>query len=85
MKKYKKIQRIEEQVNSITCDKCGKTSNYSKDVYQFQEHKTISVMGGYGSVFGDGDQLEVDFCQECLKEVIGKYLRPIQEPRWTVK
>lgn len=32
-------------------------------------------MGGYGSVFGDGDTLVLDMCQHCLKQKLGEFVR----------
>ena len=45
------------------------------DVVEFQEFHSIWVQGGYGSVFGDGSDVSVDFCQRCLKELIGLYIK----------
>jgi len=31
--------------------------------------------GGYHSVFGDGMEIEIDLCQQCLKDLLGKWVR----------
>lgn len=79
MKTYKDIQITTKELVSITCDKCGKIATpYSETGiynYDFQEWSHVGFTGGYGSIFGDGDEYEADFCQECWKELVGPYLR----------
>lgn len=59
-----------------TCDRCGKDLHKNEDdVMDWQERFVVSFRGGYGSVFGDGNYVEGDFCQECIAEVLGKWLR----------
>jgi hypothetical protein len=77
MKTYKNIQVIRKDIVSMTCDKCGKTDIVEKDYMDLQEWLHIHFVGGYDSVFGDGDEYECDFCQQCTKELVGQYLRYI--------
>lgn len=67
---------------SITCDVCKKTYNTNaleayatEDIFELQEFTHIKSNGGYGSVFGDGDDIECDICQHCLKEKLGDFIR----------
>jgi len=74
MKNYetKTIEVEEKTLKSITCDSCKKEYN---DVYDTQEFLFINFVGGYGSVFGDGNEVEGDICQYCVKELLGSALR----------
>jgi len=72
MKQYKDIQITRKEFVSTTCDKCGKIEN---DIIKFQEWLYIHFIGGYNSIFEDGGEYECDLCQECFKELLGKYLR----------
>jgi hypothetical protein len=85
MKKYTKIQKTTsiDNLQSITCDICGTTyslesdvfkDNYNYDYLEMQEFLSIAFIGGYGSIFGDGEHVECDICQHCLHKMIkGKY------------
>lgn len=72
------VTEEKEIVTSVTCDICGKVFDYSDntdEVFEIQEFVHINFIGGYGSVFGDGDHVRCDICQNCLKERLGSYLR----------
>lgn len=72
-------ETIEHEVTeSITCDICKKTFD-KEDIFEVQEFTHIKMSCGYGSVFGDGDSIELDICQNCLKEKLGEYIRIIPE------
>lgn len=58
-----------------TCSRCGKKLHPDDDAMEWQERLVISFRGGYGSVFGDGHYIEGVFCQECVKELMGPWLR----------
>lgn len=73
MKNYKAEKKTIGVLNleSIICDICKK--EYT-DTFEIQEFTSISKDCGYASVFGDGDNIECDICQHCLKKFIdGKY------------
>ena len=63
------------ELDSITCDKCGKTYSAEDDRDEVQEFHYIDFVGGYGSVFGDGTKVECEICQYCLKKMIEKFMR----------
>lgn len=69
---------FKEEVIGFKCDKCEKEYQ-EDDIIEFQEFHVISVFGGYGSVFGDGSQLQGTFCQSCVKDMCGSYLKNIEE------
>ena len=58
-----------------TCDRCGREMEQDSDDREWQERLIVSFRAGYGSIFGDGNFVEGDFCQECIKTVLGKWLR----------
>jgi len=67
MIKYKKEQREVDIFVSVTCDKCGKEFT---DEMQTQEFLYIRDVGGYSSIFGDGEDINFDICQHCLYEFL---------------
>ena len=60
------------------CDRCEKNIT-SDDFVEWEEKYVIRFTGGYGSVFGDGDQIECDLCQACLHELIGPFCRRVSQ------
>ena len=48
----------------------GPTSGAKMD-----EMMSISFDAGYGSIFGDGNRVEVDLCEACLRDTLGAWLR----------
>jgi antitoxin CcdA len=75
MKELGVIPEHRVSIDAYTCDVCGRRAT-TTDTFEYQEFTTIGVHGGYGSVFGDGVELECDICQRCLKEKLGEYFRP---------
>lgn len=72
MKKYRKEEIIQETCISITCDKCKKEYD---DVMEMQEFLHYVNDAGYASIFGDGNRLRLDLCQNCTKELLGPFIR----------
>lgn len=89
VKHFKKKKTTQQVQTSIECDKCHKIYheaeeevidglNYitaENDMWEIDEFHHISFTGGYGSIFGDMDEVECDICQHCLKEMIGSFCR----------
>lgn len=69
-----RIPTIREVRRGFECDSCGAMHD---DTIETQEAVTVMVYGGFGSVFGDGSQLEAVFCQSCAKALLGPYLRDV--------
>lgn len=44
-------------------------------MFRGHEKLSLSFTGGYTSVFGDGAEISIDLCQQCLKDVLGPWLR----------
>ena len=70
----REVKTVKTELESITCDKCGKIYVYNdENILELQEFHHIHFVGGYASVFGDETRGTCDLCQHCLKELIGKY------------
>ena len=71
----KRVVNIRDKLYSITCDKCGRTFLAREDFLEVQEFHHVNFCGGYGSIFGDMNEVECDICQHCLKKMIGDIVR----------
>ncbi len=65
--------RPESFVKQMRCDRCGRLSELGEA--EFQEFASIDLKAGYGSVFGDGNEVQIDLCQHCLKVSLGPWIR----------
>lgn len=65
--------RPEPYTKQIRCDRCGLLAE--RGDAEFTEMSCIRMKAGYGSIFGDGNKVEVDLCQRCLKLTLGRWLR----------
>ena len=77
MKTFKLVPA--ETVSGITCD-CCKTRFTANDAGWF-EIQSIEFVAGYSSIFGDGNFVSIDLCQDCLKQELGPWLRVETEQR----
>lgn len=77
MLKYENVT-IKQAVAAI-CDRCGR--EMQKHDCEWEERISIAFRGGYDSIFGDGNAVELDLCQHCVKEVLGPWLR-VTEDGW---
>lgn len=73
----KKMRRkMVREISGYVCDRCGREADFDDmKAMEAQEFISIERIGGYSSIFGDGNQISVDICQYCLKEVLGEWLR----------
>ena len=53
----------------VTCDICGDIFDADHHM-ELQEFLHIRRIGGFLSVFGDGEVIECDICQYCLKDLL---------------
>jgi len=69
----KTFTATEKVCAKIQCDFCKK--EFGKDDWiETQEFHHVDFVGGYGSVFGDGNHIQCDICQRCLLTLIeGRY------------
>lgn len=79
MKHYRKEQVFVEELRAITCDVCKTEYSYFDDPLEFQEILSIKTTGGFGSIFGDMNDIELDICQHCFKDNLGEYIRINEE------
>jgi len=73
MRKYR--NEIITVVDSVTCNRCGRTDN---NELEMQEYLAIDFVGGFMSVFGDMEQYTGDICQRCVKALLGNYLVKVE-------
>ena len=76
MKNFSKKLVLTSYINSITCT-CDVCKKKYTDMYEIQEFYTINLVGGYRSVFGEGNEVNVDLCQHCLKVIIDKHVEKL--------
>jgi len=76
---YKEIQTKHLSPQFFICDRCKKQYSYEEDMLDIQESHKIKFTGGYASVFGDGNMIECDLCQDCLSELIKDFCRKVGE------
>lgn len=74
MKVIKLVTKEDEVIEQVICDKCGEKLSVQKTLQG--NYCTIRHTGGYGSEYPqDMDELEVDLCEPCLKELVGSFAR----------
>jgi hypothetical protein len=74
----KKVLRHYDVLVSATCSKCGKVVT-AEDCVESQEFNSLSFTGGYGSKFGDGVNVRIDLCQDCLFEFAKDFYEIVEE------
>ena len=72
MRTYKKVMVEQRQFVSAICDCC---KNEFTDQIDLQEFLCYHNIGGYSSVFGDGEIMSLDLCQNCVKKLLGDYIQ----------
>lgn len=71
---YRTTQVRVEAADSLDCDRCGKHIHH-EDSMEFQERLELQFMGGFGSVWGDGVEVQVALCQQCGYELLKPYAK----------
>lgn len=66
--------RPQPYTKQLRCDRCGRLAQVGDDP-EFHEFTSIGYTAGYGTIFGDGNLVEIDLCQRCLKDTLGPWLR----------
>lgn len=69
--------RTAYELIACCCNRCGR--RLSIDDPDWQERVSLSWRGGYDSLFGDGAEISIDLCQQCVKEILGPWLRVKRE------
>jgi hypothetical protein len=72
---------LEQQpvLHELTCDRCG--VRHQRPGSDFFEFASIAYRAGYGSIFGDGNHVEIDLCQDCVQATMGPWLRILKDER----
>ena len=60
----RKQKITEEVVDGFKCNRCG-AKYTTQDIVEFQEMFHWQTYAGYGSLWGDGNHVEVVLCQKC--------------------
>ena len=69
------ITELGGRVDSVvSCGKCEKSWD-NDDFIEMQECLHKRDIGGYGSVFGDGQEWEIILCQKCARELLEPYIK----------
>lgn len=71
MIEYKPV--VTSKPAACLCDRCGRRTEEGD--MDWPERLSIDFVAGYASVFGDGNRVQLDLCQHCLREVLGEWLR----------
>ena len=64
---------------AVQCDRCGHSSNAEGET--ISNFTCIDFDATWGSAFGDGNHVEVDFCHQCVKDLLGDWVR-VTPSRW---
>ena len=60
-------------IAACTCNRCQR--RLTPGDLDWHERLSISYQAGYSSVFGDGNEVSLDLCQQCVAEVLGAWLQ----------
>jgi len=76
-----KLQNIKAPaLDALQCD-CCKRRTPAAEVEELQEYLRIDFEAGFGSrVFPDQSRVRGDFCQDCVKKLLGAYLSVREVP-----
>jgi hypothetical protein len=66
------------ELTAYICNACRVRVD-ANDPFEVQEMLVWQNMCGYGSVFGDGAHIQLILCQDCVKDLLGKYIDTIEE------
>jgi hypothetical protein len=75
MKTFKTVTT--QKITALVCDGCGLDAK--ADDYDFHEFISVNQRCGYGSIHGDGNNIEADLCQQCFADMCGDMLRVTEE------
>ncbi|MFM0217800.1 hypothetical protein [Paraburkholderia caledonica] len=67
--------RIVQEAAACTCDRCRKGMTSDDHDSGWHERMSLSFRGGFDSIFGDGNKVSIDLCQQCVRDTLGAWLR----------
>ncbi len=59
----------------FVCNRCNLQIDSTKEHVKWTDRVSVRFTSGYKSIFGTGNVIEGSFCQTCIEEVLGNYLR----------
>jgi hypothetical protein len=62
-------------VHEIFCDRCGLRARRAAEGSDFRRMTSIGFKAEEGSIFGQGQRVEIDLCERCLRDALGHWLR----------
>lgn len=68
----------EQTLGHAVCDRCGCVMDQENRESGYNNLTLLRFRAGYGSRFGDGNLVEGDFCDGCLFDLMGRYVRVIE-------
>ena len=71
---FEDIPILEKQLTAIQCNRCKKVI-YPDDIVEWQEFISLRITPGYGSVWGDGNIVRLDLCQQCAYDLFREYVQ----------
>lgn len=74
MRTYKSANRIFNVLDTIMCNKCGKTylTNELKEEWVLQHMHSFKTDFGYGTGY-DGQTWKFDLCEDCIIELVNNF------------
>ena len=60
-------------VANIECDRCNLT--FEQGDVMFDAMVCIDFQAGYTSPFGDGNRVQLDFCEDCFRDLLSPWIR----------
>jgi hypothetical protein len=69
----------EQTLGHAVCDRCGRVMDQENRESGYNNLALLRFRAGYGSRFGDGNLVEGDFCDGCLFDLMGRYVRVIED------
>lgn len=73
-----KIESHQHEAKVVICDRCGKRMADDEPYNGYNNRTQIRFRAGYASLFGDGNKIEGDLCDQCLHDLLGPYLRVVE-------
>jgi hypothetical protein len=70
---YKLVPTTHAELTGFNCNKCGKSFTLPEDQFEVDEMFFYEDTGGYDSIWGDGNEVEIVLCQTCAYGLLKDY------------
>ncbi|MEX3963341.1 antitoxin Xre/MbcA/ParS toxin-binding domain-containing protein [Paraburkholderia sp. EG286B] len=74
-------QKAVLETAACICDGCGRLMRPDAGDGEWQERMSLTWRGGFASVFGHSVEMNLDFCQHCVKAILGEWIRVTRRDR----